>query len=433
MAGGSKLLTIAFIFILSEGCIPVKKGEIPAVKTIEAGKEVIPSDTLLTQLLKRHPQYFDTLLKNDSTWKIQIIYTQIDRDEKNFPHFTHHYYRLNQGQYFYPASTVKLPVAILALQKINELNIKELDKNSTMITEAAYSGQSRVFNDPSAPDGRPTIAHYIKKILLVSDNDAFNRLYEFLGQEYLNRTLHKMGYDSTQIIHRLSIALSEEQNRRTNPVYFFDTLSRLLYRQPLVQSTMQYAKRNTFVGKGYYRGGKLVMEPFDFSSKNRLSLSDLHSMVQSIIFPQAVPVSKRFQLKPEDYLFLQKYMSMWPYESAYPSYDSSYSDAYVKFLMYGGSGNVKSPSIRIFNKVGDAYGFLTDAAYVADFENGIEFMLSATIHCNPDGIYNDDQYAYEEAGFPFLKNLGQVIYQYEKDRKRKQVPDLSSFKINYSN
>jgi hypothetical protein len=82
--------------------------------------------------------------------------------------------------------------------------------------------------------------------------------------------------------------------------------------------------------------------------------------------------------------------------------------------------------------VGDAYGFLTDAAYVVDFKNNIEFMLSATILCNSDGIYNDDQYEYETVGFPFMKNLGKVIYDYELHRPRKNAPDLSLFKIDYS-
>ena len=77
-----------------------------------------------------------------------------------------------------------------------------------MITEADEDGQTAVYNDPTSADGRPTIAHYIKKILLVSDNDAFNRLYEFLGQEYINNTLHKMGYEDVQIIHRLEISLN---------------------------------------------------------------------------------------------------------------------------------------------------------------------------------------------------------------------------------
>ncbi len=69
--------------------------------------------------------------------------------------FTDHYFNVSDSSYFYPASTVKLPVAILALQKLNELKIKGLDKNSTMITEADHSGQTEVYNDPSTPDGRP--------------------------------------------------------------------------------------------------------------------------------------------------------------------------------------------------------------------------------------------------------------------------------------
>ncbi|MFK5098385.1 hypothetical protein, partial [Klebsiella pneumoniae] len=71
-----------------------------------------------------------------------------------------------------------------------------------------------------------------------------------------------------------------------------------------------------------------------------------------------------------------------------------------------------------FNKVGDAYGFLIDVTYVKDEEKNVEFMLSAVISCNTDGIYNDDKYEYESVGYPFLKNLGQAIYQYELKRKR---------------
>jgi hypothetical protein len=88
--------------------------------------------------------------------------------------------------------------------------------------------------------------------------------------------------------------------------------------------------------------------------------------------------------------------------------------------------------MRIFNKEGDAYGFLTDVAYVVDFKNNVEFILSASIYCNSDGIFNDDHYDYEKVGLPFMKNLGKVIYEYELQRKRKNVPDLSKFKLDYS-
>ena len=323
-----------------------------------------------------------------------------------------------------------MPVSILALQRLNEIGVKGLDKNSTMITEENKAGQLGVYNDPQTVDGRPTIANYIKKIFLVSDNDAFNRLYEFLGQEYCNQVLHKMGYDSVQILHRLQISLSEEQNRRTNPVHFFDTAARTIYSQPLARSNLNYQERNTFLGRGYMSNGQLVNAPFDFSRKNRIVLADLHSILQTVIFPESAPSSKRFQLTDEDYRFLYRYMSMKPGESEFPVYGSGYHGAYSKFLLYGGKGDLE-PGIRIFNKEGDAYGFLTDVAYIVDFKNGVEFFLSVNIYCNSDGIFNDDKYDYEKTGLPFMKNLGRAIYEYELQRKKKHLPDLSKFQFDY--
>ena len=394
-----------------------------------------PSDTFINNLLAKNNKLFSKIysLKND--YKIQIIYSQIDRGKKNkdIVKFTDHTFGIERGSYFYPASTVKLPIAILALQRLNELKITGLDKNSTMITEAAYSGQTEVCNDPSSADGRPTIANYIKKILLVSDNDAFNRLYEFLGPGYINTSLHQMGYKEVQIIHRLESSMTEDQNRHTNPILFFNLESQIIYRQPPASTSMEYALRDTKLGKGYIKGGKLINEPFDFSKKNRLPLPDLHNIVRSILFPDAVPPIQRFNLTKDDYDFLRRYMSMMPQESKSPVYPSpEYWDTYVKFLYYGSEPRKAEPSIRIFNKVGDAYGFLIDAAYIADYKNKIEFMLSAIIYCNSDGIFNDDKYDYDAIGFPFMKNLGRVIYEYELKRKRKHPPDFSSIQFSYT-
>lgn len=87
--------------------------------------------------------------------------------------------------------------------------------------------------------------------------------------------------------------------------------------------------------------------------------------------------------------------------------------------------------VRVFNKVGWAYGFLTDASYIVDFKNKVEYMLTATIYVNSDGILNDDKYEYETVGHPFLYQLGQTIYQYELTRKRPYQPNLSAFRIKY--
>src|ERR1700744_6757210 len=177
-----------------------------------------PDTVFLKNLLESHPELFEHILHHPAHNEVQVLYTQIDRDENNVPHFKSYSYRLNPNRYFYPASTVKLPTAIFALEKLNKLNIKGLTVKSTMITDSAFAGQTKVTKDTSSKNGFPSMENYIKKILLVSDNDAYNRLYEFVGREETNDKLKKYGLTGTRIIGRLAIGDKGESTRHTNPV-----------------------------------------------------------------------------------------------------------------------------------------------------------------------------------------------------------------------
>lgn len=389
---------------------------------------------ILDSVLTANPQYFKNVLANKDALRVQIIYTKIDRDKNNIPHFTDYRFNVSDTLYFYPASTVKMPVALLAMEKLNLLKNPVVNRN--IFIQLDSTGLQ--------PDNKPafdeednslrTISDLIKKIFLVSDNDAYNHLYELLGQEYINNTLEQKGYETVQIKHRLQIALTNEQNRFTNAINFFDSGHNLLLHQQPKYSNFQFAERNNFLGKGYIKNDSIVLQPFNFSAKNRIQLYDLHNILRSVIFPQSVNKQQRFNLTENDYRFLYRYMSAYPHESNFPEYKdtATYYDAYGKFLLFGSEKGIWPSNIRIFSKEGDAYGFLTDVAYIADFKNNIEFMLSATIYCNNDGIFNDDIYDYETTGYPFMKNLGQVIYNYELHRVKKHVPNLDNFKIDYS-
>ena len=60
-------------------------------------------------------------------------------------------------------------------------------------------------------------------------------------------------------------------------------------------------------------------------------------------------------------------MSRTPPEIEVPYYDrNDYYDSYCKFLMYGDLKGEMSDQIRIYNKVGLAFGTLTDVAYIKD-------------------------------------------------------------------
>jgi hypothetical protein len=363
------------------------------------------------------------------------LYTQIDRDEHNVPYFKSFSYRLNSNRYFYPASTVKLPTAIFALEKLNKLNIKDFTVKSVMITDSAFGGQTKVIKDSSSKNGLPSIENYIKKILLVSDNDAYNRLYEFVGREEINDKLKKYGLTGTRIIGRLAIGDKGESTRHTNPIDFYSG-NKLVYHKPPLFDSRDYPMHleNMIQGKGYLdKSDKLVMEPFDFSENNVYPLVDQQSVLRRLLFPETYSENDRFNLTDDQYKFIYKYMSMWPTESKHPTYNPpEYFPAYCKWLFYGGDSlAVINPHIRIFNKIGDSYGYDIDNAYIVDFKNKVEFIISAVVQSNDDEIYNDNKYEYKTVCLPFMKNLAQTIYQYELKRERKYHPDLKKFKFKY--
>lgn len=394
------------------------------------------ADTLfLENLLKSKPELFGGILKHPTNNELQILYTQIDRDKNNVPHFTSYSYHLNPNRYFYPASTVKLPTAIFALEKLNELHIPGLTMRSTMKTDSSFTDQTRMLEDTSSVTGLPSVENYIKKILLVSDNYAYNRLYEFVGRAEINQKLKKYGLNNTRIVGRLAIYDGGENAKHTNAIDFYNG-DRLIYHQPAQYDANDYPMHleNMQQGKGYLdKNDKLIMKPYDFSEKNVYTISDMQSVLKRLLFPGAFPKEQRFNLTPEQYKFIYHYMSMFPGENKKPTYNRpDYYPAYCKFLFYGGDSTaVINPDIRIFNKVGDSYGYDIDNAYIVDLKHNIEFMLTAVVQSNEDGIYNDDKYEYATVCLPFMRNLGQVIYQYELDRKKKNVPDLSKFRFTY--
>lgn len=395
--------------------------------------QLFAQSSIIEKLLKENPEKLGSVLSNVDSFEVQIIYTQINRDKNNFPSFKTYRYRVNPKNYFYSASTVKLPTALMALEKLNNLRIKGLDKYTPLRIDSARSPQAGVTSDTSSESGLPNIANYIKKIFLVSDNDAYCRLYEFVGQKELNSGLHKKGYKDVKITNRYTGGFDVESNRYTNPFTFYNG-DKIIYSQPEQYNSENYpfTLNGVIKGIGYWDSkDSLINIPFDFSNKNYISLEALNEILKAVLFPEACKPKSRFNLTEDDYKFLYKYMSMKPKESRHPGYDSTYYDSYVKYFMFGASKKPMPENFRIFNKVGLAYGYLTDIAYIVDFDSKVEFMLSATIHVNKDRIYNDGIYEYDSIGLPFLSNLGKVIYEYEKVRPKKYLPNLSKFKIAY--
>ena len=367
------------------------------------------------------------VLASPNAYRLQLVYTQIDRDQNGIPRFTNHTLYADAENYFNPASMVKMPLAFLALEKLYELNQPGVNKYTTMQFDSNYQRQVAMIADSSAQNKKPSIAHFIKRAFLISENDPYNRLYQFVGQGPTNQKLLAKGYSSTKITRQF-MGYTEDQNRHTNGVRFMDEKG-----LPILKLAPQYNKDSfqfgapILIGDAHWNSkDEVVKAPFDFTRHNNISLIDMQKMLQSVVFPASVPKQNRFNMTEADRLFLLQFLSQYPSETNYPKYDSThFYDSYVKFF-FQDSTHAMPKHIRVFNKVGWAYGFLTDVSYVLDTKNNIDYMLSATIYVNSDGVVNDSKYDEEAVGFPFLNQIGKAFYQYELERPRKFKPVLKN-------
>lgn len=390
----------------------------------------LPSDShLLDSLLHTSPA-LARVLGHPATYQLQLIYTQIDRDAQNVPHFTSHTYHLNPRQYFNPASLVKLPVALLALEKLHTLPAP-ITRSTIMSTGAAGRCQTPIpFAAPADSDRHATVGNYIKRMLLVSDNLAYNRLYEFLGQKTLNDRLQQLGYAGSRIVRRFA-PCDTAANRHTNPVAFHTLAGDTLYKQPAQVNPRTPAPPlgPVFAGRAYKVGDRLIHHPYDFTTANNLPLADITALLQTALFPEAIPTAQRPHLTPADHAFLRQYLHLTPHASHFTPYAApKYFDAYKKYLYYGRRPEARlQPGLRIFNIVGMSHGYLADVAYFADSLHQSEFMLSAVLYVNQDGVINDGAYEYDSIGEPFLAQLGQLFYQYEARRPQRYRPNLALF------
>ena len=330
-------------------------------------------------------------------YQVQIRYTQIDRRNDSVL-FTDYDFQVSDSVYFYPASTVKFPTAVLAMEKINQTD--------TLTINTKYYIEGDTIES--------TVADDVNEIFAVSDNLANNRLIEFLGFETINQSLKNKDIAPVRLSHRLGF---HSEDLRTKPIIIYLNDSTTGITQPILNKTPKpLALFEIEKGRGYYENDEYINEPFSFKQKNYYPLSAQHNLLKRIIFPENFNLNEQFRLNKEQRNHLLNAMHTVPKEMGYDK--KEYYDSYCKFFLFGDSKDDIPEHIKIYNKVGFAYGTLTDCAYIKDSKNNIDFLLTATILVNKDGIFNDDVYEYDEIGIPFLAQLGREIYQQELQRKK---------------
>lgn len=79
------------------------------------------SENPIEIVLSTKSEHIQKVMRNPEDYELQIIYTEINRIKNGKINLTDYTYNVSEQVYFYPASSVKLPIVLLTLEKLKKL------------------------------------------------------------------------------------------------------------------------------------------------------------------------------------------------------------------------------------------------------------------------------------------------------------------------
>ena len=358
------------------------------------------------ELVLKSDPYLKEIVKDKEDYEIQVMLTKVNHNNAKID-FQNYQYQHDENQYFYPASTIKLPIVVLTLKKINELRSKGSD--ITLKSKIILNNVDN-YSNFKLQDSITSFQNLIADIFLVSDNSASNILIDFIGYNYFNDEMQNAGFDRTYLNHKFN---PDPYVNSTWQISDLDNniISSLNDNQKIIKAD---DKTNGLEkGDRRYFKGEILDESLNFSEKNRSSVTDMHNIIKYIFYPEIFDKTNTFNLNVEDYDFLRYWMSRFTYEDIGEKFigDEIFFETYNKFFIHGDEQSVSNEQIRVYNKIGQAYGTSIDNALIKNYQDNIEFILTATIYTNKNKVINDNLYEYDDIAIPFLAKLSRGIYQ----------------------
>jgi beta-lactamase class A len=262
----------------------------------ESPKRYIHKDsTKIDKILKQ-----GSLIDQMKNWRGKVLFVKVNETQKT-SQFDYYYYQAiyrdtnknnfqdsNDQGFFNPASTVKVGISALVLEQLNQMKLPKE-------TEYRILGSSRWYSFDKD----------IKRVLIISDNEASNRLILFLGFQNLNLKMRTKGLNSFSV-NRLMLNQGTLVNSPAFEIRFQRTITQL---PP--QTVFQY------------------FSCFEVKQKlgNCASATDLAEILIRLVQPDVYSPEKKFDLREEDRLWLQEVMSQTPQEAGF-----DYEDTFCRFL-----------------------------------------------------------------------------------------------------
>jgi hypothetical protein len=363
-----------------------------------------PQTPPLVAWLEREDPRWTEWLSRAEELRLQILVTEVDPEKK----LTRVHELRVDTEYFYPASAVKPFLAVIALRFLSERLGGEVPLPARILrcrTDRPGCEPPPEDEDKEQPPGEEPRKHdklrvgeEIGKMLSYSDNDSFNRLWDTVGHAEVNAELATLGFPDVRLHHRMS---APAPYSRLTPRVLVRPPGKPPIELPLRKSSLTLAATPAArleIGTAYLDGKKLVESPMSFAEKNFTSLRDLQRLMIALVLPSN---ERDLGLSSAQREHLVRSMTTSPKDRRHAAEHSPLAPGVLDALGH--------ERIRYVGKSGRAYGFHLENAYVENRDTGRAFFVTATVYANPDGVLNDDDYAYDELSRPLLASLGSAL------------------------
>lgn len=381
-----------------------------------AAATVEPLD--LAPMLAALGRRFPDVLADPHEARFQLVITCLD-ERGPAPSIRTARYRAG-AELVYPASAIKLFVTAAALAMISSERAAHPDLGwDSPIAACDDAGRCRPIEDPSnrlPPHAKvATVGHLVRRVHLVSDNVAYNLLYDLVGHEALHRYAWDRGLASLRVHHRM-FSWAPPRVQRTSPAFRVGVPPDALYlpKRTSALDPPPLPFETTTVGRAHIdpETKQRVAAPMDFSHKNYASLVDHHRLLLSIVRPdlRAVAALDLVETGIDEDLRARLVAAMTedPNASPDPAYPPPHRGAAAfKPMLPGIARRLPGAPVVYTNKAGRAYGFHVENAVVR--HEARTAAVTVSIYGNRDGVLNDDRYDYDRRTRPFLAAVGEAV------------------------
>jgi len=360
--------------------------------------ELLYNHSVVLNILEKGSPRLQNFLAKAYDYGLQICFTRLHKygTETKFATFC----AWNYSNWFAPASLVKLPLAALLLEQL------EAAKIDWTTAKLAFPGMPHCAERALELRQPQAVTRLIERALVLSDDSAYCALFDALGPQHIAERMRQMGHSDVRIQARFGTC-GPENSRITGPVQIFAANGKVLSSSPArAPFSLVSAPAPIKIGTAWMQGGQRVEGAKDFSNSNSAPLRALHEMMLALMRPELVELKERFQISERARQFLLTGMRLNPAESKFSDAAEAKLDRNYFRLLGVGDGQWPKDLV-VENKVGRAYGFLSDMAHLK--QGNYECFVSCKMYLNRDGVLNDGQYEYESIGRPAMAEIGRLL------------------------